>query len=195
VAVLVERAIGSADAGETLPVPVVVRRANEKTPSEIHEEIRRAQTAPLPEGDVSLERAGPLWLQSFFFRLPAAVRDLIFWRWFLRDPLRIKRTMGTVVVTATGMAAPGVLAWGIPLSLHPLAIGVGGIVRRGSGAEQKETLALTIVFDHVVTDGAPVGRFIRRLHPSIARAEGLSGSDPAGHETEPHEVGAAPGGG
>ncbi len=174
VAVLVERAMEGAERRETLPMPFVVRRANEKSPAQIHQEIRGAQSAEVSEGDVSIEAAAPLWLQSFFFRLPSWVRDLVFWRWLLRSPSRIKRTMGTVVVTSTGMAAPGVLAWGIPLALHPLAVGVGGITRRSSAAGDADVLALTVVFDHAVTDGAPVGRFLHRLHGLLSGADGLA---------------------
>lgn len=182
VAVLLEKPAGARDhddAGETLPMPMVVRGAERKSPAAIHREIRRAQEAVVARGSSSGEPGPPPWLQSLFFRLPRWLRDLVFWRPLLRSPERVKRTMGTVVVTATGMAAPGVLAWGIPRSLHPLAIGVGGIARRGPPGEEADVLALTVVFDHAVTDGAPVGRFVHRLHEMLARAEGL-GSEPAG---------------
>jgi hypothetical protein len=183
VAVLVERAIGGGAEGETLPMPFVVRRANEKSAREIHDELRRAQAASVPAGSAAIGRGAPARLQAVFFRLPSWLRDLVFWRWLLRSPTRIKRTMGTVVVTATGMAAPGVLAWGIPLSLHPLAVSVGGIARRGTGSGAAEVLALTVVFDHAVTDGAPVGRFVRRLHELMTQAAGLV--EPEKREREP----------
>jgi pyruvate/2-oxoglutarate dehydrogenase complex dihydrolipoamide acyltransferase (E2) component len=83
--------------------------------------------------------------------------------------------MGTVAVTATGMAAPGVLAWGIPKGIHPLAIGVGGIAQRSTPDRTAEVLALTVVFDHDVTDGAPVGRFVNRLNELMTQANGLDG--------------------
>lgn len=163
VAVLVEKGVeGSAEA-ETLPMPFVVRNAHRKAPVEIDEEIRRAREAEVAAGSASIEWAGSARLQAVFFRLPTVVRDL-FWKWFFRSPERIKRSMGTVVVTASGMATPGVLAWGIPSGLHPLAIGVGGIARRGAPGGDRDILALTVVFDHGVTDGAPVGRFVHRLH-------------------------------
>jgi pyruvate/2-oxoglutarate dehydrogenase complex dihydrolipoamide acyltransferase (E2) component len=174
VAVLVERAIGGEGDPETLPMPVVVRSAHRKRPAEIHQEIREAQEARLSASSASIERAAPAWLQALFFRLPWWVRDLVFWRWLLRSPTRLKRTMGTVVVTSVGMAAPGVLAWGIPLSLHPLAVGVGGIARRTTATGKTDVLALTVVFDHAVTDGAPVGRFVHRLHELMTRADGLN---------------------
>ena len=176
VAVLVERAIGGGE-GETLPMPAVIRKADRKTPAEIHEEIRGAQGAEVAPGSSSIERGPAPWLQALFFRSPTWLRDLLFWRWLLRSPTRIKRTMGTVVVTSVGMATPGVLAWGVPLSLHPLAIGVGGIARRATPAGEVDVLALTVVFDHAVVDGAPVARFVHRLYDLLTRAEGLAESD------------------
>jgi len=176
VAVLVEREAD--ESHETLPMPVVIRNANEKSPADIHEEIRRARDAEVPDGAVAIERSVSPRMQLLFFRLPAWLRDLVFWRWLFRDPFRIKRTMGTVVVTSVGMAAPGVRAWGIPSAVHPLAVAVGGIARRNAGGrDDEEVLALTVVFDHAVTDGAPVGRFVRRLTELITRAEG-QGGDP-----------------
>lgn len=173
VAVLVERRVGAEDERETLPMPTVIRSADRKSPTEIHEEIRRAQEADVDAGSASIERDVPAWLQTLFFRMPAWVRDLVFWRWLMRSPIRIKRTMGTVVVTAAGMATPGVLAWGIPASMHPLAVGVGGIAQRPTKDGVADMLALTVVFDHAVVDGAPVGRFVHRLCALLTAAEGL----------------------
>jgi pyruvate/2-oxoglutarate dehydrogenase complex dihydrolipoamide acyltransferase (E2) component len=173
VSIVVEREVASDQGDETLPMPFVIRSAERKTAAEIHEEIRRAQESEVAPGTSSIEGGVAPWLQSLFFRSPAWLRDLVFWRWFLRNPVRIKETMGTVIVTATGMMAPGVLAWGIPLSLHPLAVGVGGITQRHTPNGKQDLLALTVVFDHAVTDGAPVGRFIRRLHELLKAAEGL----------------------
>lgn len=172
VAVLVERAIAAGDEPETLPMPFVIRNADAKKPLEIHEEIRRAQEEEVAPGSASIHGVSAR-LQALFFRLPAPMRDLLFWRWLLRSPARIKRTMGSVVVTAPGMATPGILAWGIPSSLHPLAVGVGGIARRSTVEGQRDVLALTVVFDHAVTDGAPVGRFVRRLHELMSTPSGL----------------------
>jgi pyruvate/2-oxoglutarate dehydrogenase complex dihydrolipoamide acyltransferase (E2) component len=184
VAVLVERAVGVEDDGETLPMPMVIRKADQKSPTEIHEEIRRAQEAELSPGTSSIQSPVSPWLQSLFFRCPTWLRDIVFWRWLLRSPRRMKQTMGTVVVTAVGMAAPGVLAWGIPMSLHPLAVGVGGIAQRSTSTGKQDVLALTIVFDHAVVDGAPVGRFVRRVHELMTGAEGLREAEGTSRRTD-----------
>jgi len=170
VAVLVERRLDD----ETLPMPFVVRNAEAKSARAIHDEVRAAQAAVVAAGAGALATGPAPWLQRLFFRLPAWARDLLFWRWLVRSPTRIKGTMGTVVVTATGMAAPGVFAWGIPLGIHPLAIGIGGIVERSTATGPAEVLALSVVFDHAVTDGAPVGRFVARLHELMTTAYGLT---------------------
>ncbi len=174
VAVVIERTVGDTTAGESVPMPYVVRKANEKDPSEIHDEIRQAQAAAVQPGATSIGSGFHRRLQALFFHLPAWIRDLLFWRWLLRSPSLVKRTMGTVVVTATGMALPGVLAWGIPLAIHPLAIGVGGIARRSTKEGETEVLALSVVFDHAVTDGVPVGRVVPRLHELMTQAGGLA---------------------
>lgn len=174
VAVLVERTLGD----ETLPMPFVVRSADTKSVRTIHDEVRAAQAAKVPDGAGAVDTGPAPWLQSLFFRLPTWARDLLFWRWLMRSPTRIKTTMGTVVVTATGMAAPGVLAWGIPLSIHPLAIGIGGITERSMATGPAEVLALSIVFDHAVTDGAPVARFVARLHELMGAGYGLTTGTP-----------------
>ncbi len=85
--------------------------------------------------------------------------------------------MGTVSVTALGMKGQGGMSWGIPIGIHPLIVAVGAIAKRpGIVAEQvvaREYVGLTVLFDHDVTDGAPVARFIRRLQELMADGLGL----------------------
>jgi pyruvate/2-oxoglutarate dehydrogenase complex dihydrolipoamide acyltransferase (E2) component len=89
----------------------------------------------------------------------------------------MKRMMGTVSVTAIGMVGHGGIGWGIPIGIHPLLIAVGGISPRslvvGERLVMGEHLGLTVLFDHDVTDGAPVARFIGRLQELMEPGHGV----------------------
>jgi pyruvate/2-oxoglutarate dehydrogenase complex dihydrolipoamide acyltransferase (E2) component len=174
VTVLIERTVGS----DTVPVPCVIRAANQKTPTTIHREIRTAQIEESPQAPAV--RWLPLWLL-----LPGVVRRLL-WAVLLRNPHRRKKLMGTVAVTAVGMFGRGA-AWGIPLTLHPLCVTVGGfarkpgVVRDGPGPrheriEVRDYLSLTLSFDHDLIDGAPAARFASHLKElienGVSRVEG-----------------------
>jgi pyruvate/2-oxoglutarate dehydrogenase complex dihydrolipoamide acyltransferase (E2) component len=185
VTIIVERAVGQPDAGETLPMPYIIRKANEKTVANIHSEIRAAQQLPVIAGEVQIGiasgEASPTtraaWLIKIFTMLPQFVRDLFFWQPMFRNPFQVKRMMGTVSVTALGMVSRGGMSWGIPIGIHPLIVAVGAIAKRpGIVDEQivvREYVGLTVLFDHDVTDGAPVARFIRRLQELMASGYGL----------------------
>jgi pyruvate/2-oxoglutarate dehydrogenase complex dihydrolipoamide acyltransferase (E2) component len=173
VAIIVERAT---DSGEKLPMPYIIRKANEKTVAEIHAEIRAAQRAPVA-GEVQIGSHRAAWMTKIFTILPRFLRDWFFWRPVFRNPFLFKRMMGTVSVTALGIVGQSGMSWGIPIGVHPLIIAVGGIVKRpGVIREQiaiREFVGLTVMFDHDVTDGAPVARFIKRLQELMADRYGL----------------------
>jgi pyruvate/2-oxoglutarate dehydrogenase complex dihydrolipoamide acyltransferase (E2) component len=175
IAMIVER---ETDAGEKLPMPYIIRKANEKTVMEIHEEIQTAKrSAVVGEVQIAAERAA--WMSKIFMGLPRFLRDWLFWRPVLRDPFLFKRTMGTVSVTALGIAGQTGMSWGIPIGIHPLIIAVGGIAKRPGIIHEeiviREYVGLTVLFDHDVTDGAPVGRFIKRLQKLMNDRHGLEG--------------------
>jgi pyruvate/2-oxoglutarate dehydrogenase complex dihydrolipoamide acyltransferase (E2) component len=177
VTIIVERAIGEPSDGETLPMPYIIRKANEKTVATIHSEIRAAQQQPLATGDVQLGSSGTTWVTKLYTIIPRFIRDLLFWQPLFRDPFLVKRRMGTVALTILGMAGQSGLSWGIPIGVHPLIVAVGAIAKRpGIEDEQiaiREYVGLTVLFDHDITDGAPVARFIRRLQELMVSGYGL----------------------
>jgi pyruvate/2-oxoglutarate dehydrogenase complex dihydrolipoamide acyltransferase (E2) component len=176
----VERTAGRGPESDSLPMPYVIRKANEKRLSAIHAEIRAAQTAPVAEGEVQVEARRAEWKTRLFTMLPRTVRDLVLWRRLRRDPFLAKRLMGTVCVTSVGMMGGQGMSWGIPSGIHPLLVAVGGIAERAAlMAGQwvaREQVGLTVSFDHDVTDGAPVARFMARLRDLMERGHGLTGS-------------------
>jgi hypothetical protein len=157
--VLVERRVG----GQRIPLPLIIRAANRKTPLAIAAEICAAQTEKLPQ-------ARALRGLSTWLLVPAPLRRLV-WQALLGNPHWRKRMMGTVAVSAVGMFGRGP-AWGIPLTAYPLCITVGGISRQPrtlavSSHGESELLSLTVSCDHALIDGAPAARFCQRLRELI----------------------------
>jgi pyruvate/2-oxoglutarate dehydrogenase complex dihydrolipoamide acyltransferase (E2) component len=177
VTVIVERAVSHPNAGETLPMPYIVRKANEKSVAVIHSEIRAAQQSPVAAGEVQIGSTRTAWMTKILTMLPQVVRDWFFWRPLFRNPFLFKRMIGTVSVTALGMVGQGGMSWGIPIGIHPLIVAVGAIAKRPGIVDGqivvREYVGLTVLFDHDVTDGAPVARFIRRLQELMACGYGL----------------------
>jgi pyruvate/2-oxoglutarate dehydrogenase complex dihydrolipoamide acyltransferase (E2) component len=173
ITIIVERV---ADNGEKLPMPYIIRKANEKTVAAIHGEIRTAQRSSV-EGEVQIASDRAAWMTKIFTILPQFLRDWIFWQPVWRNPFRFKRLMGTVSVTALGIVGQSGMSWGIPIGIHPLIVAIGGIVKRPGIIHDaiaiREYVGLTVMFDHDVTDGAPIARFIRRLQELMTDRYGL----------------------
>ncbi len=179
VTIMVEREVD----GAKIPVPHIIRAANQKSLGQIQQEIRGAQEDK-PEAVAG--RPLPLWLQAVFVRglsvwlvLPASLRRLVL-AWVLRSPHRRKRLTGTVGVTAVGMFGRGA-GWGIAPNAYTLGLVVGGLARRprvvGERMEAREYLCLTLSLDHDVIDGAPAARFSKRLTELIESGAGLHDQD------------------
>jgi pyruvate/2-oxoglutarate dehydrogenase complex dihydrolipoamide acyltransferase (E2) component len=172
VTIVIERAV----AGEKLPMPYIIRTANEKTVAQIHAEIRAAQKSLVASGEVQVGSSRAAWMMRLFTILPKFARDWFFWQPVFRNPFLFKRTMGTVSITAISMFGGG-MSWGIPIGIHPLLIAVGGIAKRPGVIDEqiviREYVGLTVMFDHDVTDGAPVARFIGYLRELMEAGYGL----------------------
>jgi pyruvate/2-oxoglutarate dehydrogenase complex dihydrolipoamide acyltransferase (E2) component len=181
VTVIVERVVEQPEVAETLPMPYIVRNANEKTVAAITAEIRAAQKAAITIGEVQIGAARAAWVTKLSTLLPRFIRNWFFWQPLFRNPFRFKQLMGTVSVTSLGMKGQGGMSWGIPIGIHPLIVAVGAIAKRPGVVQEKivirEYVGLTVLFDHDVTDGAPVARFIRRLQELMAHGYGLENTE------------------
>lgn len=162
ISVMVEREVE----GQQVPLPVVIRRANEKDATAIHEELRSAKHQAIGNGSsfVLGTQNEPLYVRSVAL-LPQWIR-LLGWKWLLRDPFRVKKMMGTVMVSSVGMGG-AVRGWAVPVSIHPVSITLGSITKK-PGAFQNEVtlrefLPVTILIDHDVVDGMSMARFVSHL--------------------------------
>ncbi len=170
ISIAVEREIE----GERVPLPFIVRKTNIKSPSQIHTEIRKAQTGPLDLAEISK-------LRSRLIRsalLPGFIRRR-FWHNLMRNAFQVKDRMGTVMVTALGMFGKS-SAWPISTGLNPLVICLGSVKKKpwvvGTQIVPQDILNLAVMFDHDVVDGAPAARFLSRLSRLIEGAYGLKDS-------------------
>ncbi len=174
--IVVQRRLEGTDPPEYLPMPYVIRKANEKTMESIHQEIRSAQARALEPGEQTIDLAEKMPSARtirIFASMPFVVRKWLYWNRLFRDPFRVKRTMGTISVTSVGMfgRVGGGSAWGIPVEFHPLTVALGTISRKpavvGERVEPREFLGMTFVFDHDVIDGAPMALFLQRVRDLV----------------------------
>jgi pyruvate/2-oxoglutarate dehydrogenase complex dihydrolipoamide acyltransferase (E2) component len=172
ISIAVEKVIN----GEKVPLPVVIRKVNEKTMQEINYEIRSAQEQEVKdEKDYILGESRYKGLMKFYVTLPSFIR-LAIWRLILKRPFLIKKMSGTIVVTSIGMMG-NIKGWAIPATFLPLSFVLGSIVKKpgvvDDRIEIREYLHMSIAIDHDVVDGAPATRFVSRLAELIEKGYGL----------------------
>jgi pyruvate/2-oxoglutarate dehydrogenase complex dihydrolipoamide acyltransferase (E2) component len=160
--------------GYKVPIPLVIRKINEKPAEAITTEIESAKTEKLSREQMVLARGTGLSERMYYF-LPGAIRRLA-WRSMLRHPRFVFRKMGNVVVTSVGMFGR-INGWFIQTTVHPLSFGIGSITKKpvAVGEEIKigKILHLTVLVDHNAVDGAPMARFIKALTENIENGIGL----------------------
>jgi pyruvate/2-oxoglutarate dehydrogenase complex dihydrolipoamide acyltransferase (E2) component len=166
VATLIEREM----AGQKQPIVYIIRAANNKSFSEIHQEIRAAQVKAVEQAWEGLKDFG--WLPLIVFR----VLWPIFWWMKDRSPSVQKKYGGTVGVTAVGMFGKGA-GWGIPINDHTMDLTLGGIAEKPGIVDGqiaiRQYLCMTVSFNHAIVDGAPAARFTQRLKELIESGYGL----------------------
>ncbi|MEO8384601.1 MAG: 2-oxo acid dehydrogenase subunit E2 [Betaproteobacteria bacterium] len=159
--VMVEREVD----GVLLPLPFIVRAANQKSFAQIKNALAQAKSAELyADGPLSA-------LESTFFSLPRALRRIV-WYFARRDAHLFRELAGTVGITSMGMHATG-RAIVIPITPMTLTLSIGTIyahpaIREGVLIEQ-ESLQLNLSADHDIIDGAPLMRFAAAFQENLER--------------------------
>jgi pyruvate/2-oxoglutarate dehydrogenase complex dihydrolipoamide acyltransferase (E2) component len=164
VAVLVEHEVE----GDKIATFEVIRAAQRKTVAEVHAEIRAAQHHRLQDRKEYAPWKG-------FLLLPSLIRRSFWWA-LPKFPSTWKRLAGTVAISAIGMHGKGA-GWGIPIPSHTLSATLGGITEKpgvvDGRVEVRESLSVTLSFDHDIVDGVPAARFAARFRELVERASGL----------------------
>ncbi len=170
----IERKTGSEGAVRA----VILRKANEKTVMQIHDEIRAAQEADASRGTVPRESEKEA-STSPMSTLPDFVRRLGVWR-YRRNPFRRKMAQGTVGMTSVGNVLGETTGfWGFPIVSGPFPLWFTiGVISRKPGfeagrIEARDYLPLSVVFDHDVVDGGDAARFLGKLGQLLKEGYGL----------------------
>ena len=172
ISILIEREIQ----GQKVPLPYVIREANNKSIEQIYEEIKAGKQQQIQDaGDNVLGERKNTLLMKLYYLLPGFVRRWLL-QYIIKNPFLTKQFMGTVVVTSVGMAGR-INGWVIPVGIHPLCFAVGSIVKKPGVAEGRieirEHLYMTVLVDHDIIDGAPAVRALSKLTQMIEKGYGL----------------------
>ncbi|MBN2442329.1 MAG: 2-oxo acid dehydrogenase subunit E2 [Spirochaetales bacterium] len=162
--------------GVLVPLPLVIRDVTHKDLAAITDEIEQAKNQEIKdEKNYVLEQNRKMEPIKLFTLLPQFIR-LFIWKIILSNPYRIKRMMGTVMVSSVGMMG-NVRGWFIPYSIHPICFALGSIIKKPGATknsiEIRQFLEMTILIDHDVVDGAPAARFVSRLKDLVESGYGL----------------------
>ncbi|MEA2071200.1 MAG: 2-oxo acid dehydrogenase subunit E2 [Asgard group archaeon] len=149
--------------GNMVPIPYIVRKANEKSLREIHEEIRNAQQH---DKDQRKKERSIKKRQNFIMSLPKFIRNII-WKIVMRSPFKMKKHFGTIGLTAMGMFGRNITGWAIPKTGHSTTFAIGAVKTKpivvNDEIKKREMLHMTVEFNHDTVDGGPAVRFVQRL--------------------------------
>ena len=169
IGIVVERNIK----GKRVPTKYFMKKVNKKSFREIHDEIRKVQSQKLDGpvlGDVKEDKTAHLVV-----KLPKFIRNIIWWQ-VNRKPLMRKRHLGAITLSSIGMFTEQG-GWGISMSSETTHFMVGGIARKPGVVDDKivirEHLALTVMIDHFIVDGAPFTRFLQQFLNLLQSGFGL----------------------
>lgn len=156
---MVEREINN----KTIPIAYSIRRTQDKSILDITTEIREAQSKKVSEKEQLLDRNNK---SKYFNLLPKFLRRFIMGR-IISNPFTIKKNGGLIIITSVGMFGD-VPGWiGGFGGLTTMNLSVAGIRKYLTKIEgeivERESLHLTISFDHDLIDGAPAVRFTQEF--------------------------------
>jgi pyruvate/2-oxoglutarate dehydrogenase complex dihydrolipoamide acyltransferase (E2) component len=163
--------------GARVPLPYVIRKADQKTLRQIQEEIESAKNQNVAgEGDYVLGDGYSATALKLFVKLPQWLRLVLMRAFVLNHPQRVKNMMGTVMITTAGMIGH-TRGWIMPFSMHPLGLALGSLneqaaVYRGE-IQKREILHMTVLIDHDVIDGVPAAKFVDDLVKKLQSGCGL----------------------
>jgi pyruvate/2-oxoglutarate dehydrogenase complex dihydrolipoamide acyltransferase (E2) component len=164
--------------GKKVPLPYLLRKANEKSLFEINEELKNAKNQEIHNESnyvLGKEEKKNKRLMQLYYLMPGFMRRYI-WKKIINNPFLTKNNMGTVMITAVGMIGR-FNGWVVPVSIHPLCFALGSVVKKPgvvkNNIEIRDYMYMSILVDHDIIDGAPAIRALSKLSKLIENAHGL----------------------
>jgi pyruvate/2-oxoglutarate dehydrogenase complex dihydrolipoamide acyltransferase (E2) component len=163
----------------SFPRELVLRQAQRRSADDLYAELETARERFRHSGATGAE-------DRWFRRTMAALRwvpgfvRIAAIRLFMRSAFRIKRSAGTTLVTSVGKfaAIPG-FAFTFSTGPRAAAFAVGSVVAKPWVHQGqvcvRSVVAVSIMVNHDLVDGAPAARFASRLKELIESADGLLG--------------------
>lgn len=168
------------------PREVVIRRAQTRSAPEIYAEIEAARDSYQRTGELGAEDRFSQRMMTLLSWVPQFVRIALL-RLIMRNAFIVKRKAGTTLVTSVGKFAsiPG-FAFTFSTGPRAAAFAIGSVVEKPwnhlGQLALRSILAVSVMVNHDLVDGAPAARFAGRLQELIESAEGLVTS--VGHSNQ-----------
>jgi pyruvate/2-oxoglutarate dehydrogenase complex dihydrolipoamide acyltransferase (E2) component len=158
-------------AGKPFPMNHVLRSAQSRTVAQLTQELHAVRATPQTSQTTRLADKA-----RWFLVLPRPIRARML-STMHRMPDLQRRLVGTVGVTSVGMFGRGD-GLGLPFLVHTLDVLVGGLEERPAFADdgavvRRQFLAVALVADHDVVDGAPMARFVADLRADLESGAAL----------------------
>ena len=175
ISIVVEKQVGDTP----VPLPLVLRSVNSKSTFQVTEVIQNGVAQTIDDGYAPMIGVGDNQLLiNLGLVMPQWLRLFVMRAFILRNPDRMQKTMGTVMVTSLGTVGH-VPSWIMPTSIHPLSIGIGTLTKKPYWVQGKiqprKILHLTLSMDHDIIDGMPARKFVadlvQRLNQGYALCE------------------------
>jgi pyruvate/2-oxoglutarate dehydrogenase complex dihydrolipoamide acyltransferase (E2) component len=174
ISIIVEKKVGDS----RVPIPMVIKKANEKSALEITKEIENAKKQEISGSDIVLKKK-TTFSERLYYHMPGFIRRSV-WKIMLRNPKFAFEKMGNVVITSVGMMGR-INGWFIHKAVHPVSFGIGSILKKpvviNNEIKIREILNMTILADHDVIDGAPMVRFLDDLTDYIENCKEITGTN------------------
>lgn len=164
VSLLVEKQLD----GFKAPFPLLIEDIENLELKQINDIITNAKSAETSKNEIVLNQK-PKFYERLYYYLPSIFR-IIIWKFMLAQSKFVFAKMGNIAISSIANAGTA-SAWFIPISIHPISIGISSISQKpwvvDGKIEIREILNLSVLIDHDVVDGMQMAKFMRDLSRNI----------------------------